>query len=164
MEMSANEIIRKYKDRPTFQRMQELADLNGTTTKVIRDILRAGGYEENELPAAKNSQGRPKKKTETPESPADQILQSIDATLSHNNQKESIKNNLILDEKPNVTIPKVVIDMCNDKIQEINRKIGIHSDIIDSLNNERNELIDFLNRGEKNEKEGIYGEVQTFKV
>ena len=159
MEMSANEIIRKYKDRPTFQRMQELADLNGTTTKVIRDILRAGGYEENELPAAKNSQGRPKKKTETPESPADQILQSIDATLSHNNQKESIKNNLILDEKPNVTIPKVVIDMCNDKIQEINRKIGIHSDIIDSLNNERNELIDFLNRGEKNEKEGIYGEV-----
>ena len=159
MEMTKNEIVKKYKDRPTFQRMQELADLNGTTTKIIRDILRSGGYADDELPEAKKSPGRPKRKKEIPEKPADEILQRIDETLNNKIVDLGNKDIVSLAEKPSFTIPKAVIDMCNEKIQEINRKIGIHADIIDKLNNERNELIEFLDRGEKNETEGIYGQV-----
>ena len=101
--------------------------------------------------------GRPKK--EQTVSSAEQTLQKIDETLSDNEKDSEIKEESAPFQLPDCAVPKVVIGLCNERIASINRQIQVYVEQVDLLNNERNELLEFIEKGERNEKNGVHGEV-----
>lgn len=145
MKMTKGEIIAAYKDRPNAKRIQEIADDNNVTANEIRKILHDAGED-----VAVFGPGRPKK---------EQTLQKIDETLSDNEKDSEIKEESVPFQLPDCAVPKVVIGLCNERIASINRQIQVYVEQVDLLNNERNELLEFIEKGERNEKNGVHGEV-----
>lgn len=152
MKMTKGEIIAAYKDRPNAKRIQEIADDNNVTANEIRKILHDAGED-----VAVFGPGRPKK--EQTVSSAEQTLQKIDETLSDNEKDSEIKEESAPFKLPDCAVPKVVIGLCNERIASINRQIQVYVEQVDLLNNERNELLEFIEKGERNEKNGVHGEV-----
>lgn len=152
MKMTKGEIIAAYEDRPNAKRIQEIADENNVTANEIRKILHAAGED-----VAVFGPGRPKK--DQTESAAEQTLQKIDETLSDNEKDSEIKEESAPFQMPDCEVPKVVIGLCNERIASINRQIQVYVEQVDLLNNERNELLEFIEKGERNEKNGVHGEV-----
>lgn len=152
MKMTKGEIIAAYKDRPNAKRIQEIADDNNVTANEIRKILHDAGED-----VAVFGPGRPKK--EQIVSSAEQTLQKIDETLSDNEKDSEIKEESEPFQLPDCAVPKVVIGLCNERIASINRQIQVYVEQVDLLNNERNELLEFIEKGERNEKNGVHGEV-----
>lgn len=152
MKMTKGEIIASYKDRPNAKRIQEIADENNVTANEIRKILHEAGED-----VAVFGPGRPKK--EQNNTVADETLKSIDETLSNENEKKEIKNESALCELPADEVPKVVLGLCRERVASINRQIQVYVEQIDMLNSERNELLEFIEKGEGHEKNGVYGEV-----
>ena len=153
MKMTKGEIIAAYKDRPNAKRIQEIADDNNVTANEIRKILHEAGED-----VAVFGPGRPKK--EQTVSSAEQTLQKIDETLINAEEKSEIKDESAPFQLPDCEVPKVVIQLCNERIASINRQIQVYVEQVDLLNNERNELLEFIAyKGEKNEKNGVHGEV-----
>lgn len=130
MEMTETEIIKKYKEAPSLSRIQMIADLNGCTTKEIRDILRSSGESIKE----------PKKKTSKPKKNT-----KADATKKDDTTKTSSKAEPVEVEKPaeSISIPVVVLEMCQERINYTNRQISAFIESIDQLNLQREELIEF---------------------
>ena len=152
MKMTKGEIIAAYKDRPNAKRIQEIADDNNVTANEIRKILHDAGED-----VAVLGPGRPKK--EQTVSSAEQTLKKIDETLSDNEKDLEIKEEPTLFQLPDSEVPKVVIGLCNERIASINRQIQVYVEQVDLLNNERNELLEFIEKGERHEKNGVHGEV-----
>ena len=152
MKMTKGEIIASYKDRPNAKRIQEIADENNVTANEIRKILHEAGED-----VAVFGPGRPKK--EQNNTVADETLKSIDETLSNENEKKEIKNESALCELPTDEVPKVVLGLCRERVASINRQIQVYVEQVDMLNSERNELLEFIEKGEGHEKNGVHGEV-----
>ena len=152
MKMTKGEIIASYKDRPNAKRIQEIADENNVTANEIRKILHEAGED-----VAVFGPGRPKK--EQNNTIADETLKSIDKTLSNENEKKEIKNESVLCELPADEVPKVVLGLCRERVAIINRQIQVYVEQVDMLNSERNELLEFIEKGEGYEKNGVHGEV-----
>lgn len=152
MKMTKGEIIAAYKDRPNAKRIQEIADDNNVTANEIRKILHEAGED-----VAVFGPDRPKK--EQTVSSAEQTLKKIDETLSDNEKDLEIKEEPTLFQLPDSEVPKVVIGLCNERIASINRQIQVYVEQVDLLNNERNELLEFIEKGERHEKNGVHGEV-----
>lgn len=130
MEMTETEIIKKYKEAPSLSRIQMIADLNGCTTKEIREILRSSGESVKE---PKKRGSKPKKNTKA------------DATKKDDTTKTSSKAEPVEVEKPaeSISIPVVVLEMCQERINYTNRQISAFIESIDQLNLQREELIEF---------------------
>lgn len=152
MKMTKGEIIASYKDRPNAKRIQEIADENNVTANEIRKILHEAGED-----VAVFGPGRPKK--EQNNTIADETLKSIDKTLSNENEKKEIKNESVLCELPADEVPKVVLGLCRERVASINRQIQVYVEQVDMLYSERNELLEFIEKGEGYEKNGVHGEV-----
>ena len=152
MKMTKGEIIASYKDRPNAKRIQEIANENNVTANEIRKILHEAGED-----VAVFGPGRPKK--EQNNTIADETLKSIDETLSNKTEKEEIKNKSALCELPADEVPKVVLGLCRERVASINRQIQVYVEQVDMLNSERNELLEFIEKGEGHEKNGVHGEV-----
>ena len=152
MKMTKGEIIARYKDRPNAKRIQEIADENNVPANEIRKILHEAGED-----IAVFGPGRPKK--EQNNTVADETLKSIDETLSNENEKKEIKNESVLCELPADEVPKVVLGLCRERVASINRQIQVYVEQVDMLNSERNELLEFIEKGEGHEKNGVHGEV-----
>lgn len=138
MEMTKDEIVKKYREKPSFTRIQLIADLNGCTTKEIREVLRSTGEEID-------ANDKPKSKK----------VPSTNKTKKDKTEKESIKD-IPLEDKMHTSIvydiPQVVVEMCQEKINFINRQIDAYVEAINQLNDDRNELIDFIAKGEKRDE------------
>lgn len=142
MKQSVGEILRAYQDRPNAKRIQEIADENGVTANTIRKILRDAGED-----VAVFGPGRPKEDNEDPEE-SEKILKA-DETLKDETDNVSIKSEPAYSKNQACEIPKVVVELVNERIANINRQIQVYVEQVDSLNTERNELIAFL-KGEEN--------------
>lgn len=130
MEMTETEIIKKYKEAPSLSRIQMIADLNGCTTKEIRDILRNSG---ESIKEPKKRASKPKKNTKA------------ETTKKDDTKKTSNKAEPVEVEKPaeSISIPVVVLEMCQERINYTNRQISAFIESIDQLNLQREELIEF---------------------
>lgn len=140
------EILAKYKDRPNAKRIQEIADYNNCTANEIRKILHEMGEEVAVF-------GRPKKEPENV--PQEGNLKEAEPTLNDKTEKEVIKSTSVEPKMP-LDIPTSVLDLVHKRILDINRQIEVYIQQVDELNLERNELNDFVKKGEKYEKDGVH--------
>lgn len=143
------EILAKYKDRPNAKRIQEIADYNNCTANEIRKILHDMGEEVAVF-------GRPKKEPENV--PPEGNLKEGEPILNDKAEKEVIKNTSV-EPKLMFDIPTSVLDLVHKRILDINRQIEVYIQQVDELNLERNELNEFVKKGEKYEKDGVHGSV-----
>ena len=153
MEMTEEEIIKKYKNNPQAKTINILADLNGCQAYEIKRILgKAGVY----IPKA----GRPKKDK------ADETIEKIDEIEQSQNSKRSDEplNDTILkaiqkdeslpEEKPlqstviepvkEYMIPEVIRQLCEEEIENIGIKIMNICDEADRLSAKREAIKKFL--------------------
>ena len=151
MDMTKGEILAMYKDRPNAKRIQEIADKNNVTANEIRKILHDAGED-----VAVFGPGRPKKSDS--ENVEGQNLTKADDILNDEEEKmlrkaESSKLQMRPEE-----IPDAVVKVLHERIANINRQIQVYVECADVLNTERNELVDFLERG-ANEQDGVHGQI-----
>ena len=138
--MTKGEIIRAYKDRPNAKTIQDLADKNGVAANQIRKILHDAGED-----VAVFGPGRPKK-TQIEESEAGKRKEA-DETLKDDSENQRIKDESTLQKKPaEVTsdLPEEVAELVRARIAEIDRQIQVYAEQVDTLNNERNVLVEFM--------------------
>ena len=143
LEMTEEEICKKYKGNPSEKHIKILAELNGVPIYRIKRILAAHGCIEEEKGGDKT-----------------QEIQEADKTLIDNNEKNGIKNDFCEVKLSIPALPEAIKRLVDLRIDEINQEVIILCDQIDRLSDERNELKAFL-RGESNEENGIYGKVQA---
>ena len=144
MKMTKGEIIQAYKDRPNAKRIQEIADENNVTANEIRKILKAGGEDVAVFDTGRGP-GRPPKKTATEET-ASGILKEVDKTLSDKEEKAENKSDSLPCEMLFKAPPKSVLNLCHERILNINRQIQVYVEQVDLLNTERNELLEFIEK------------------
>lgn len=160
MEMSNDEIIRKYEANPTEKHINILADLNGCKPYEIKRILGGAGLIE---PPKEPKKRGPKPKAQS------QINQKQEPILQDETEKESIKSESARVEMRTEVIPKVatpipkylipekIRELCEARLDEINVEIMALCNEIDRRSDEREEIKSFL-RGEfKNAQDGVYG-------
>lgn len=162
MQMTEEEIIKKYKGNPTEKHINILADLNAVKPYVIKRILAKAGLMEE--PAA------PKKRGKKPKAEQNEKIQEADKTLNDIEKIESTKTISVRGEMPPqaeiVTpvpvylIPEQIKKLCEYRLEEINVEILSLCDEIDKRSDEREQIKAFL-RGEfKHEPEdGIHGPI-----
>ena len=150
--LNKKEIIRAYKDRPNAKRIQEIADLNGVTANTIRKILHDAGED-----VAVFGPGRPKM-SDTKEAAARTLLEA-DKVLKDESEEKCIKTEPVEGKMQDETVPQVVIDLCHERIANINRQIQVYIEQVDKLNCERNDINDFLERDGHGDKNGVHGQV-----
>lgn len=156
MEMTEQEIVKKYQANPKPSQISIIADLNGCKEYEIKRILgKAGVY------VAKKP-GRPKKSTQ------DETLEKIDeiesAQSKKNTKSEEPLNPKILeaiqkDDSPSVNkplqsiivepikeymVPEVVKEVINEELDRISARMIEICDEADELNSRRNKLKAFL--------------------
>lgn len=165
MEMSNDEIIKKYEANPTEKHINILADLNGCKLYEIKRILGHAGLIE---PPKEPKKRGPKPKAQS------QINQKQEPILQDETEKESIKSESARVEMraevipevatpiPKYLIPEKIRELCEARLDEINVEIMALCNEIDRRSDERKEIKSFL-RGEfKNAQDGVYGEVPHF--
>lgn len=134
LEMSEAEICRRYRENPNFGQIKILAELNDCDVNDIRAILKKGG---EKLPM-----GRPKKSLGIPN------FISTDEALKDESEKTCQKEEPKLEKlelpMPKFLIPSSVQEMIREKLESIQRQICMHCDMIDDLNEQKNELEVFL--------------------
>lgn len=155
MEMTEEEIVKKYKNNPRAKTINILADLNGCQAYEIKRILgKAGVY----IPKA----GRPKKDK------ADEMIEKIDKIESQNEQiskrsEESLNDNIlkaiqkdeplqeeirlqstVIEPIKEYMIPDVVRQVLEVEIENIGIRIMNICDEADRLSARREELKAFL--------------------
>lgn len=159
MYMTKGEILKMYKERPNSKRIQEIAELNGCKANDVRQVLRECG--EDIAVFEKKKPGRPPKAKE--EESTNKIIKEMEEVLKDKKEKEEIKSESLLPNKPVETmhIPQAVIDMCKERIQSLNRQIDMHCETINKLNVEREELREFIALGENksDEENGVHREI-----
>lgn len=155
MEMTEEEIVKKYKNNPQAKTINILADLNGCHAYEIKRILGKAGVN---IPKA----GRPKKDK------ADETIEKINKIESQNEQiskrSEEPLNDTILkaiqkdeplpEEKPlqstviepvkEYMIPEVIRQLCEEEIENIGIRIMNICDEADRLSARREEIKKFL--------------------
>lgn len=141
MEMSKQEIVKKYFQNPCSKQITIIADLNGCERKDIIKILR-----ECKVELPKIGIGRPKKN-------AAQTKNNSSTKGIKNNDLEKSQIKVNLDEQkievtempvPKYLIPDYVRKITQEKIDEIQRTMFIYYDKLDALNKEKKELEKFL--------------------
>lgn len=148
MEMTEDEIVKKYLNEPTNQNITLIADLNGTQPYIIKTIL--------------EKKGALKKVEKT----------TSEATKSNKAKKTDSKKTSVLvetrEEEPKTypveLIPQAVKSLTEAKIRENRAKIEYHCLEIDKLNDENNELTAFLKGEFYGDKDGIHWEVENQQV
>lgn len=141
MEMTNQEIVKKYFQNPCSKQITVIADLNGCERKEIIKILRDCQVELPRIPS-----GRPKKN----------IASGKKICSAERTKKDEIQNSQIkvcLDEQkievkeqpvPKYLIPESIRKITQAKIDEIQRTMFIYYDKLDELNKEKKELESFL--------------------
>ncbi len=141
MEMSKQEIVKKYFQNPCSKQITIIADLNGCERKDIIEILR-----ECKVELPKIGTGRPKKN-------AAQTKNNSSTKGIKNNDLEKSQIKVNLEEQkievkempvPKYLIPDYVRKITQEKIDEIQRTMFIYYDKLDALNKEKKELEKFL--------------------
>ena len=148
MEMTEDEIVKKYLQDPTTTNITLIADLNGTQPYVIKTLLDKKGV----LKSTKNTKS--------------------DATKSNKKEKTATKEAESLEETksevvtiyPVELIPEAVKVLTEAKIRENRAKIEYHCEEINRLNDENNELLAFLKGERYGDKDRIHREVQDQQV
>ena len=148
MEMTEDEIVKKYLQDPTATNITLIADLNGTQPYVIKTLLDKKGV----LKSTKNTKS--------------------DATKSNKKEKTATKEAESLEETksevvtvfPVELIPEAVKGLTESKIRENRAKIEYHCEEINRLNEENNELLAFLKGERYGDKDRIHREVQDQQV
>lgn len=155
MEMTEEEIVKRYQNNPQAKTINILADLNGCQAYEIKRILGKAGID---IPKS----GRPKKEN------ADKILEKIDKIESQKEQiskrgekplddkilkaiqkdeplQEEIKlQSIIVEPIKEYMIPDVVKDVINEELDRISARMIEICDEADKLNTRREELKAFL--------------------
>ena len=145
MEMSNQEIVKRYKDNPGIKQIGILADLNGCSRIEIYEILHDAGLEVKQP-------GRPPKEKKQEEQPKT-VIKSCSEVVSQDSLKD-LDIKVSLDEQkiklcnpqpvPKYLIPDSVKKMTQDRIDACVRLIISHTETIDALNREKLELENFL--------------------
>lgn len=158
MQMTEEEIIKKYKGNPTEKHISILADLNAVKPYVIKRILaKAGLMEEPAAPGRKKS-----KKTQNVQE-ADKTLNDIEKIES--NKTISVKGEMPLQTEvitpiPVYLIPDGIRKLLEYRLDEINVEILSLCDEIDRRSDEREMIKAFLKGEFKHEPEdGIHGPI-----
>lgn len=152
MKMTKGEIIAAYKDRPNAKRIQEIADDNNVTANEIRKVLHDAG--EDVAVFETRGPGRPKK-----DDMQSGKEKKTDDTLINKVEDVEIKNESALSKNTLCEIPNAVLGLCRERVANINRQIQVYVEQVDLLNTERNELIEFIEKGENHEQNGVHGKV-----
>lgn len=152
MKMTKGEILAAYKDRPNAKRIQEIADENDVTANEIRKVLHDAG--EDVAVFETRGPGRPKK-----EDAQSGKEKKADETLNDKKEDVEIKNEPALLQMPACEIPNAVLGLCRERVANINRQIQVYVEQVDLLNTERNELLEFIAKGENHEQNGVHREV-----
>lgn len=148
MEMTEDEIVKKYLNEPTNQNITLIADLNGTQPYIIKTLLEKRGVLKT---VEKTTRG---------------------ATKSNKSKKTDSKKTPVLvetrEEEPKTypveLIPQAVKSLTEAKIRENRAKIVYHCEEIDKLNEENGELTAFLKGELYGDKDGIHWEVENQQV
>lgn len=149
MEMTEDEIVKKYLNEPTNSNITLIADLNGTQPYVIKTLLeKKGVFQKIEKTKSDSTKRNKKEKTAIKEA------ESLEETKSE-----------VVTIYPVELIPEAVKGLTEAKIRENRAKIEYHCEEINRLNDENNELLAFL-KGEKydGDKDRIHREVQDQQV
>lgn len=139
MEMTEEEIVRKYKSNPKPGTISIIADLNGCKEYEIKRILDKNGFD---IPKP----GR-KKKTQ-----ADKTIEKINELEMQNfKRSESSKNDISQNESNkneslpvDKSLPEVVVSVIEEELERINVRIMNICDEADALSARREELKRFL--------------------
>lgn len=149
MEMTEDEIVKKYLNEPTNSNITLIADLNGTQPYVIKTLLEKKGV----LQKVEKTKSEPTKN---------------DKNKKTDNKKPSVP--VETENKPEVKcypvelIPAAVKSLTEAKIRENRAKIVYHCEEIDKLNDENNELTAFLKGELYGNKDRIHWEVENQQV
>lgn len=141
MEMTKQEILKKYFQNPCSKQITIIADLNGCERKEIMAILK-----ECEVKLPKISSERPKKnaaqskKNSSSEEIKKDDLSKSQIKVNLDEQKIEVKEQPV----PKYLIPDSIRKITQEKIEEIQRTMFIYYDKLDNLNREKSELENFL--------------------
>ena len=148
MEMTEDEIVKKYLNEPTNSNITLIADLNGTQPYVIKTLLeKKGVLQKVEKTKSDATKSNKKEKTATKEA------ESLEETKSE-----------VVTIYPVELIPEAVKGLTEAKIRENRAKIEYHCEEINRLNDENNELLAFLKGESYGDKDRIHREVQDQQV
>ena len=148
MEMTEDEIVKKYLNEPTNSNITLIADLNGTQPYVIKTLLeKKGVLQKVEKTKSDATKSNKKEKTATKEA------ESLEETKSE-----------VVTAYPVELIPEAVKGLTEAKIRENRAKIEYHCEEINRLNDENNELLAFLKGESYGDKDRIHREVQDQQV
>lgn len=148
MEMTEDEIVKKYLNEPTNSNITLIADLNGTQPYVIKTLLeKKGVLQKVEKTKSDATKSNKKEKKATKEA------ESFEETKSE-----------VVTAYPVELIPEAVKGLTEAKIRENRAKIEYHCEEINRLNDENNELLAFLKGEDHGDKDRIHREVQDQQV
>lgn len=144
MQMTNEEIVRRFKNNPTKEHIKALADLNCVKEYEIKRILGNAGI--IEVKEKKKPGPKPKKSQEN---------QETEGTLNHNEKKVTLKvdlekEKLLPEEESN--LPVEVLDLIDNLIADCERLIKTYYDAADKLGDEIKILKDFK-KGKVHESE-----------
>lgn len=148
MKMSAEEILRRYKEDSSHENLERIAAENGCTIREVGLFLKEAAKGENEEPKKKRP-GRPKKSPETSKS------SPSEETKSNKNKRKSSKVMSAECEMP----PSIVMELVELKIHELERMIVVFEDKVNELKSQHDELVEFKERWQNGAKDGVHGKV-----
>lgn len=163
LQMTEEEIVKKYKGNPCDKHIQILAELNGVKAFQIKRILAKHGLmPEPEAPKKRGPKGKTNESEK--ETSAEQTLNDIKEIESSKVPSASGKIELhgkVITPIPAYLIPEEIKKLCEYRLEEINVEILSLCNEIDKRSAEREAIKKFL-RGEFRDepKNGIHGPLQ----
>lgn len=144
MEMTNDEIIRKFKANPTKEHIKILAELNAEPLYKIKRILADAGLEPEDAKSKKNQLSEPTLKDK-----------ETKVSLKSEPASDKIKPQMVSHFGETTELPEVVVRAIDTRLSELDHEILMLYNQADKLSDEKKVLKAFL-RGENYEKNGVH--------